>query len=215
MPTFNEKVNRLNELVRLAESSYSIALSKAASAGTTLPVRHKCFISYHGADIDGVTKFVEDYSSVFIPRVVGASESDHFDDPINSTASEYIKSTIGSRYLSDSSVTILYLGKCAWSRKYIDWELSSTLRNDPKNRRSGLIAITPVDKSTNQLPERFADNYNKEDVSKGFARYYWYPSSTTALRGYIEDAFVNREARAKLINNSKALRMRDSQCSND
>jgi len=212
MPTYIEKVNRLNQLVRLAESNYTVALSRAASAGTTLPVRHKCFICYHGADIDDVTKFVENFSSVFIPRVLGASESDHFDDPVNSTVMEYIKSTIGSKYLSDSSVTILYVGKCTWSRKYVDWELSSTLRNDPKNKRSGLIAITPADRSTNQLPARFNDNYGSPDSSKGFARYYYYPSSTTVLRNCIEDAFANREARARLINNSRDLRIRDSPC---
>ena len=212
MATFSEKVDRLNSLVKLAETNYNVALSKAASAGTRVPVRHKCFICYHGADIDGVTKFVEDFSSVFIPRVLGASESDHFDDPVNSTVTEYIKSTIGSKYLSDSSVTILYVGKCTWSRKFVDWELSSTLRNDPINKRSGLMAITPSDRSSNRLPDRFGDNYDPADVSKKYARYYYYPKSTTELQNWIEDAYSTRDARAKYIVNSRDLRVLDTRC---
>ena len=34
-------------------------------------MRHKCFLTYHAADIDEVTSFVEDFNGVFIPRVVG------------------------------------------------------------------------------------------------------------------------------------------------
>lgn len=209
MPTYDQQV-RLREAVQKAEQRYEFAKMAAAQAGKAAPVRHKCFISYHGADIDGVTQFVEDFNDVFIPRVVGVSDSDHFQDPVSSEDEEYIKSQIGAKYLSDSTVTIVYVGRCAWARKYVDWELSSSLRNDPANKRNGLMAITPADRSTNQLPVRFADNWAADDSR--YARYYYYPESDSSLRGSIEDAFKARDSRADLIVNSRTLRKNNSQC---
>src|SRR5581483_7128023 len=146
----------------------------AAQRGTPAPVRHKCFVSFHTPDIDEVTDFVEAYNDVFIPRVIGVSDSDQFKDPVTSDDEEYIKSQIGAKYLSDSTVTILYVGRCAWARKYIDWELSSSLRNDSVNKRNGLLAVTPADRSTNTLPSRFSDNFASDDSK--YARYYYYPT---------------------------------------
>lgn len=209
MPTSSQQ-KRLVEAVQKAELSYEFAKKAAAREGRAAPVRHKCFITYHGADIDGVTDFVEDFHDVFIPRIVGVSDSDHFKDPVNSEDEEYIKSQIGSKYLSDSTVTILYVGSCTWSRKYVDWELSSTLRDGVVNKRNGLMAITPADRSTNKLPARFSDNFAKDDSK--YARYYYYPRSDSSLRSMIEDAFTARESRENLIDNTRALRKINSQC---
>jgi hypothetical protein len=204
------QLSRLHEAIRKAEVSYDLAKVAALRRGATAPVRHKCFISYHGADIEGVTDFVEAFNDVFIPRVVGASDSDHFKDPVNSQDEEYIKAQIAAKYLSDSSVTILYVGTCTWSRKYVDWELSSSLRNDPVNKRNGLMAITPVDRTTSTLPARFADNWAK-DNSK-YARYYYYPTTADSFRSWIEDAFKARDSRPSLIDNTRALRRANSAC---
>ena len=212
MPTHFEKFQRLLGLVRTAETRYASALVKAKAAGVNTPVRHKCFVCYHAADIDAVTDFVEQYEDVFIPRVVGASDSDHFNDPVNSTAEEYIKSQIREKYLWDSTVTLLFIGKCTWSRKYIDWEISASLRNDAKNKRSGLLAITPPDKSHNTLPTRFADNYTPDQLSVSYARYIYYPTTSAALRNAIQDAFAARDARASLVKNSRVLRQINSAC---
>ncbi|MBW3633953.1 MAG: TIR domain-containing protein [Chloroflexi bacterium] len=203
-------MQRLNQLVAKAENNYVAAVRSAALRGTPRPVRHKCFISYHGADIDGVTQLVDDFNDVFIPRVVGVSDSDYLKDPVNSQDEEYIKAQIGARYLSDSTVTILYVGKCTWARKYVDWELSSTLRDDSVNKRNGLLAITSSDRSTNTLPERFTDNWASDGSL--YARYQYYPTSESSLRGWIEDAFQARTSRWHLINNSRALRKTDSTC---
>lgn len=210
MPTHAQKLSRLYEAVRSAEASYELAKAAAAQRRTTAPVRHKCFITYHGADIDAVTTFVEAFNDVFIPRVVGVSQSDEFKDPISSDDEDYIKSQIGAKYLSDSTVTILYVGNCTWSRKFVDWELSSTLRNDPVNKRNGLLAITPADRQTFTVPERFADNWDA--AGSRYARWYYYPSSGSELRGCIQDAFDARSSRAETIVNSRKLRTYDSLC---
>ena len=211
MSTSDQQRKRLFEAVTRAEVSYELAKQAAARQGRTAPVRHKCFISYHGADIVGVTDFVEKFNDVFIPRVVGVSDSDHFKDPVSSEDEEYIKQQIGSKYLSDSTVTILYVGKCTWARKYVDWELSSSLRNDTVNKRNGLLALTPSDRSTNTLPGRFADNWADDDSR--YARYYFHPTSADDLRAWIEDAFLARTTRADLIAPATPLRRINSACS--
>jgi hypothetical protein len=207
--TYLQKVVRLSQLVSEAEKSYDQAIRAAAVRGAPKPVRHKCFISYHSNDIDGVTDFVEEFNDVFIPRVVGVSDSDHFKDPIDSKDEDYIKQQIRSKYMSDSTVTILYMGSCAWARKYVDWEIAATLRNDPVNRRAGLMAITPADRSTNQVQARFDDNW---DGDKKYARYYYYPKTSSSLREWIEDAFQARTTRANLVVNTRKLRTYNSTC---
>lgn len=194
MNTYQTKQDRLRAAVAQAEYSYGLAQAAARRLGRTAPVRHKCFISYHGADIDEVTAFIEEFSDVFIPRVVGVSDSDHFQEPVNSTDEDYIKDQIGSKYLTQSSVTIVFVGSCTWSRKYVDWEIASTVRNGTKNKRAGLMGITPASRAKNKLPARFESN-----VDSGYAKYYWYPKTAEELRESIEDAYQARVARASKV----------------
>src|ERR1035441_9163213 len=136
--------------------------------------RHKCFISFHHADNDEVIQFIETFESIFIPRVLGVSDEDDF---IDSYDTDYVMAQIRERYLTDSTVTIVLVGQCTWARRYVDWEVYSTLRNDKYNKRSGLLAITlpsAADYWEKQLPPRVADNVNDAD---GYARWYKYPSS--------------------------------------
>ena len=172
-------------------------------------VRHKCFISFHHADNDEVRQFIETFESVFIPRVLGVSDEDDF---IDSPDTNYVMDQIRERYLTDSSVTIVLIGKCTWARRYVDWEVYSTLRNDKYNRRSGLLAITlpsAANYSGKQLPPRVADNVNDAD---GYARWYKYPSTQANLQALIEEAFTSRISRAALIKNTRERKIRNSIC---
>src|SRR5690625_1135126 len=114
-----------------------MTLSKLASK-----TRRKCFISYHHDDESEVQKFIQDFDhsrDVLIARGIGASMAG---DIINSNNSDYIKNRIREKYLRDTTVTIVLIGKCTWSRKFVDWEVSASLRNTPTASRSGLLAIT-------------------------------------------------------------------------
>jgi hypothetical protein len=185
-------------------------LAEQRSAEKADPTRHKYFVSYHVADIDEVAVFLGDYSPEFIPRSVGATEEDDF---VNSTDDEYIKRRIREKYLTDSTVTIVLLGTCTWSRKFVDWEISSSLRNDSVNRRSGLLAIPlPSRNNTATLPARVGDNWVQGDRASSYAAYESYPSSGQQLRTAIETAFAARTAKADKVDNSRALRKANSAC---
>jgi hypothetical protein len=181
-----------------------------ASERKTDSTRHKCFVSYRVTDIDEVERFLDDFGTEFIPRSVGVTEEDDF---IQSDDDDYIKRRIREEYLTDSTVTIVLLGSCTWSRKFIDWEISSSLRDDTKNRRSGLLAFPlPSMENSARLPDRIRDNWVEADESSSYALYRAYPTTTPALRRAIDKAFDARTAKTSLVDNSRALATFDSLC---
>ena len=103
-----------------------------------MAVKHRCFVSYHKVNSTAVKNFVEEFSDVFTAKTVGVTDEDDF---INSEDREYVMRRIREKYLSNTTVTIVLIGECTKARKYVDWEIASSLRNDPVNGRSGLVGI--------------------------------------------------------------------------
>jgi hypothetical protein len=178
-------------------------VAEAASARKVDKTRHKCFVSYHVDDLTEVETFLDQFGSEFIPRSVGVTVEDDF---VDSTDDEYIKTRIRKLYLSDSTVTIVLLGGCTWGRKFVDWEISSSLRNDPVNKRSGLL-VYPLPSMNNSahLPSRVRDNWIKGDQANSYARYLSYPTSTTNFQSNINAAFGDRLTKSDLVTNGRAL----------
>lgn len=184
--------------------------AERAVARSQDPSRHKCFLSYHRDDVEEVEAFIESFGEVFIPRVLGVTDEDDF---IDSADTDYIMDCIREKYLTDSTVTIVLIGKCAWARRYIDWEVYSTLRNDKSNRRSGLMAVTlpsVANDATRKLPARVNDNVI--DETNGYARWWKYPTSAEGLRSKIEIAFNARSTLDHLIDNTRARKLTNSVC---
>lgn len=175
--------------------------------------RHKCFISYHAADTDEVATFLDDFGTEFIAKTVGVTDEDDF---IDSTDTSYVMGRIRSKYLGDSSVTIILVGQCTWARRYVDWEIYSSLRNSTLSSANGLLAIKlpSMGSSNPRLPARLNDNVTRDanDDDIGYARYMSYPTYKSTLRDYIEDAYNARTSRAGLKNNSRDRRTRSAAC---
>jgi MTH538 TIR-like domain (DUF1863) len=186
------------------QSRIDLSLREAQKAA-----RHKCFVSFHHVDDAEVVSFLEEFEPVFIPRVLGVSDEDEF---IDSDDTDYVMDQIRELYLTDSSVTLVLVGKCTWARRYVDWEVYSTLRNDKRNRRSGLVAITLPSAAAyvgKKLPPRVDDNVSGDD---GYAQWYTYPSSEQGLRGMIQEAFDARATKAGVIDNSRMRKKYNSLC---
>lgn len=185
-------------------------IAETAAARKVDATRHKCFVSYHVDDLDEVSKFLDDFGSEFIARSVGVTEEDDF---VGSTDSEYIKRRIRELYLTDSTVTIGLLGRCTWARKFVDWEISSSLRDDSVNKRSGLLVMPlPSMDNSSVLPARIKDNWIEGDLASSYAVYASYPTTTSVLRARIEEAFRARTAKADKVNNSRKLRQSNAAC---
>jgi hypothetical protein len=186
-------------------SDYIASLLAAEAAKAA---RRKCFISYYSGDKAAVDKFISEFSDVFIPKAIGVSDGDDF---INSNDPDYVMSKIRQKYLGDSTVTLCLIGNCTHSRRYIDWELKTTLRRGSYTP-NGLVGILlPAMGNSGNLSSRFKDNWSK-DESKGFAIYRSYPTSAAALRGWINDAHSRRTSHAHLIVNSQEMMKYSRKC---
>lgn len=173
--------------------------------------RHKTFISYHHDDEAEVASFIDMFDhdhDVLISRGIGASMAG---DVINSTNADYIKSRIRELYLRDSTVTLVMVGAQTWGRRFVDWEIAASLRNTSTSSRNGLVAITlpsMANVTGRTPPERVRDNVVNDD--EGYARWMTYPSSAGSLASMIDDAYTRRSTRSHMVDNSRALRLRNA-----
>lgn len=187
-----------------------LAAAQRAETKSTKVVRRKCFLSYHADDAEEVTAFIDEFGDYFIPKVLGVTD----DDPwVNSENDDYIMECVRKKYLGDSTVTIVLVGRCTWARKFVDWEVYSSLRNSSTNKRNGVMAVTlksAADHWNKKLPDRVADNVLGADGDDGYARWWKYPTSGEGLRSQIETAFSYRDLRTPV--NSRARRTASDYC---
>lgn len=174
------------------------------------PDRRKCFVSYHVDDIQEVQNFIDSFGEDFLFTCLGVVDEDNF---VDSTDDETIKRAIRQKHLTGTSVTIVLIGKCTSKRKFVDWEISSSLRNDSVNKRSGVVAI-PLPSLNNSwtLSPRIMDNYVEGDDSASYIVGRSYPSSSSKLREYVELAIKKRDNNSNLVNNSRELMRKNLPC---
>lgn len=170
-------------------------------------VRRKVFISHYGVDRAEVKKFIDKWSNVFIAKEIGVSDEDDF---IDSNDHEYVMTQIRKKYLSDSTVTIVLIGTCTHSRRYIDWEIKSSLRQGSYTPNGLLGIVLPSVTEAPYIPERFAKNFSKNEEC--YASYHWAPTSEEQLGRWIEEAFTARTTKANLIKNSQEIWSYNRKC---
>jgi hypothetical protein len=164
--------------------------------------KHKVFISYHEADKDEVDAFVRTFDhnhDVFISRFLDMAQN-----VIDSTDTDYVMKRIRELYLKDSTVTIVLIGKCTRSRRYVDWEIQSSLRSGGTITPNGLLGVKLNSYNKNGYPDRLNLNLKQNDQQKDcYARVMDYPTSISTLTSYIEDAFQARTSRRQWIDNPR------------
>jgi hypothetical protein len=173
--------------------------------------KRRVFISHYRGDQNEVDAFIEyfaDQQGVFTPYVLGANDNDDF---IDSTNPDYVMTQIRKKYLKDTTVTSMLVGSCTHSRRYVDWEIKSSLTQGEYSP-NGLMGIILPSKGKNAyLPPRLEANWTKEHVNC-YARYWIYPRSPEELGEWIEDAYNARTARAHLIKNSQDMMKYNAKC---
>lgn len=174
-------------------------------------IRRKVFISHFKGDHDEVQAFLDFFGEkekVFIPKVLGANDNYDF---IDSTNTDYVMSQIRKKYLEDSTVTIVLIGNCTHSRRYVDWEIKSSLTQGSETPNGLIGIILPSLGDTAILPPRLKDNWTKDHINC-YARYYVYPKNADTLGSWIEDAFNARTSRANLITNTQDMMKYNAVC---
>jgi hypothetical protein len=183
--------------------------------GSTMPyygTRRKVFISFHQKDQTEVEDFIDRWAErggLFIPKVLGVSDND---DIINSQNPEYVMSQIRTRYLGDSTVTMVLVGSCTHSRRYVDWELKASLRQGVNLIPNGVMGIIlPSCGANAYLPQRLEENWSKGHQDC-YARYWIAPRTADELVEWVEDAHGARTSRAHLIQNGSTMMGYNRRC---
>lgn len=179
--------------------------------GQLLGTKRKVFISHYKGDKDEIEAFIKKFATeenVFIPKVLGANDNDNF---IDSTNTDYVMTQIKNKYLDDSTVTIVLVGSCTHGRRYVDWELKSSLRQGSYTPNGVMGIILPSKGKNAYLPPRLEANWEKGH-GNCYARYWIYPSSPKELHDWIEDAYDARTSRAHLIKNSQDMMKNNGKC---
>ncbi len=177
-------------------------------------IRHKVFISYHHDDQTAAEKFVETFDEerdVFITRALGV---DVEQDIIDSDDTDYVMRRIRELYLIDSTVTIVLIGMCTWARRYVDWEIQSSLRHGETITANGLLGIKlPSYRKGYGYPPRLNSNLKQDDQQADcYARVMDYPARKDTLASYIDNVFNARTSRAGLIVNPRDRFKNNRQC---
>ena len=89
--------------------------------------------------------------SVFWDRSVDAGDiPDEWTD-------QQIRREIRDKYLRDSTVTIVLVGRETRRRKHVDWEIHSSMHDGSVNRRSGVVVINLPGISDDQCQAAYGD----------------------------------------------------------
>lgn len=177
------------------------------------PTRRRVFISYHEADTVAVEDFIKTFGpsgeGAFTHKAVGLFGQGDF---VDSTDPKYVMQRIREKYLEDSTVTIVLLGHCTHSRRYVDWELKASLTQPALGLPNGVIGIIlPTLRTEAHLPDRFRENWALGH-SNCYATLWQYPTSGAVLRTWIEDAYEARTSRKHLIVNSREMMKNNAKC---
>ena len=156
--------------------------------------RHRVFVSYYHTDDQGYRELFEDMFSDYYDIMVSESvKMGDIDDTRLST--DRIRQIIRDDYLRKSTVTVVLVGKHTWQRKFVDWEIGSSLRHTKKNNRSGLLGIllpTHPDSGRDRYTAGFIPPRLHDNIACGFAKLYNWSDDPNTVQSWIHEAFKRR-----------------------
>ncbi|MBV6342111.1 TIR domain-containing protein [Candidatus Magnetobacterium casense] len=160
--------------------------------------RPHIFVSYHH---DNDQPYYDEFSRYFHEQYETVRDNS-LDRRINSDYAEYVNRMIREDYITGTSCTIVLIGSNSHERKYIDWEIKSTL--DKEHGLVGIILPTHVKNPSGEIivPERFYDNHKR-----GYAVLeYWNKLTAPLLTQLIATATGKPKS---LIDNLRPMRQRN------
>jgi len=119
------------------------------SALSKLLTKRRVFISYHHK----LDQYHCDFLSMHFSKNLKVFTDRRLDEPVRSDDPEYVIRKIREDYIQGSSITIVLCGKETHKRKYVDWEIASTLHHEHAILGIRLPGCTI-------MPERLYQNYS-------------------------------------------------------
>ena len=99
---------------------------------------------------------MNDVFDIFVNRSVSLGDIDEEEEP------QKIREIIRDEYLRVTSALILLVGTETKNRKHVDWELYSSMRDSPRNGKSGIFIINLPSTGTNNIRASHGENEKNE-----------------------------------------------------
>lgn len=159
--------------------------------------KHKIFLSYHHeADQEYASGLMDYYG-----KQKAIIDKSMYDD-LSYLTNDTILRKIRYDHLRDSTVTVVLVGEHTWGRKWVDWEIHSSLRSYGDRTRNGLVGIYLPNHSRRHF--RLTDN-----IRSGYAVKLKWAEAEYAFADAVHKAW-NRRRRTDLIDNTRPLRERNA-----
>ena len=156
-------------------------------------VKRKVFISYHHEKDQGWANLM---SSTYADKYEIFYDNS-LDDEVDSDDPDYINQVIREDYIVGTSITIVLCGAETGKRRFIDWEIYSTLHHEHALLGVVLSTVTKNIYGNFLVPDRLHDN-----IVSNYAHWIHWPTNATDLKGAIEIA-ISKSSQTRLINNSR------------
>lgn len=159
--------------------------------------RPKVFVSYHHkgdqAWCDYLRRTFSSELRVFTDRSLGVRIRS--DDP------EYVNRAIREDRIVGSSVTVVLCGAETWKRKYVDWEIRSTLHHG-----KGLVGIVLPTAVTDHRGLRLVPDRLFANIQTGYAHWIEWTNDPVTLKQALKEARRRaRECKALIDNGAEKM----------
>lgn len=159
-------------------------------------IRRKVFISYHHK--------IDQFWFNEFTRLFGTHYQVFYDNSldgrIRSDDPEYVNRRIREEHIFGTSITIVLCGPDTWKRKYVDWEIYSTLHH--KHALLGVALPTAQKNSNNQVivPDRLHGN-----IVSGYAHWCGWNEAPIMIKQVLEVAILKSSSNTKIKNDTDKM----------
>ena len=116
-------------------------------------------------------------------------------EEVNSEDLPYVNRVIRENYIKGSSITIVLCGSETAKRRFVDWEIASTLHYEHALLGILIPGILPAANGKYLVPDRLHEN-----IESGYALFSLWPSSLAELKALIEKALYKSTSTISIRN---------------
>ena len=178
------------------------------------------YLCYHPDDQEHVDTFLQDFDN--LNGLAVWREEALPEDILRDNNKHSVIHKIRERYLEDSTVTLVLIGPCTYTRRAVDLELMASLHyggdemadaDEADRLPNGLLGVMLPNYDNAGFPDRLNDNLRVPDRgTQSYADVIPYPESKEVLSEALVQAERTRSERRDLVENSPHMFSEDRAC---
>ena len=165
--------------------------------GLQVAKKPRIFVSYHhGNDQQWYDKFVAVFGQTYDLFMDSSLER-----KVDSDDCDYTRRRIREENIAGSSMTIVLCGPETWKRRWVDWEIQTTL-----NKEHALLGIVLPNSMPDPAGRYIVPDRLLENINSGYAYWIPWPQSIQELAAAIAEAQNRRRFTSRIVNVREAMR---------